>query len=69
MFRAIFSLIIRSIQTVLQLLVLYMYVADCWYHGSVRNRYQLAATYVCNTRICNTVYMLLMMSENIVRNV
>jgi len=31
-------------------------------------RCQLAATYVCKTRSCNTVYMLLMMSENIARN-
>jgi len=31
-------------------------------------RCQLAATYVCNTRSCNTVQMLLMMSENIARN-
>ena len=31
-------------------------------------RCQLAATYVCNIRSCNTVYMLLMMSENIARN-
>jgi len=31
-------------------------------------RCQLAATYVCNTRSCNTVLMLLVMSENIVRN-
>ena len=29
---------------------------------------QLAATYVCNTRSCNTVQMLLMMSEYIARN-
>jgi hypothetical protein len=31
-------------------------------------RYRLAATYVCNTRCCNTLYMLLMMSENIAWN-
>ena len=31
-------------------------------------RCQLAATYVCNTRSCNTVQMLLMMKENIARN-
>ena len=31
-------------------------------------RCQLAATYVCNTRSCNTVQMLLMMSKNIARN-
>jgi len=35
MFRAIFSLIIRSIYTVLQILVLQTYVAADWYHGSV----------------------------------
>jgi hypothetical protein len=28
-------------------------------------RCQLAVTYMCNTRSCNTVSMLLMMSENI----
>jgi hypothetical protein len=33
--RAIFSLIIRSVYTVLQLLVLHTYVAAGWYHGSV----------------------------------
>jgi len=27
-----------------------------------------AATYVCNTRSCNTVWMLLMMNKNIARN-
>ena len=32
------------------------------------SRCQLAATYVCNTRSCNTVQMLLMMNENIARN-
>ena len=31
-------------------------------------RCQLAATYMCNTRSCNTVQMLLMMSENVARN-
>ena len=31
-------------------------------------RCQLAATYVCNTRSCNTVQLLLMMSENIAQN-
>ena len=31
-------------------------------------RCQLQATYVCNTRRCNTIYVLLMMSENIARN-
>ena len=31
-------------------------------------RCQLAATYVCNTTSCNTVLMLLMMNENIARN-
>jgi len=31
-------------------------------------RCRSAATYVCNTRRCNTVFMLLMMSENIARN-
>jgi hypothetical protein len=31
-------------------------------------RCQLAATYMCNTRSCNTVYMLLMMCENVPRN-
>ena len=35
MFRAIVSLTIRSIKTVLQLLVLHTYVAAGWYHGSV----------------------------------
>jgi len=35
MFRAIFSLIIRSIWTVLQLLVLHTYVVAGWYHGNV----------------------------------
>jgi len=35
MFQAIFSFIIRSIKTVLQLLVLHTYVAASWYHGSV----------------------------------
>ena len=31
-------------------------------------RCQLAVTYMCNTRSCSTVQMLLMMSENITRN-
>ena len=31
-------------------------------------RCQLAATYVCNIRSCNTVQLLLMMRENIARN-
>ena len=32
------------------------------------SRCRPAATYVCNTRSCNTVQMLLIMSENIARN-
>jgi len=31
--------------------------------------YQPAATFACNIRNCNTVYMLLTMSDNIARNV
>jgi hypothetical protein len=54
--------------TVLQPLTLHTFVAVSWYHGSAETLpwYQLAATYVCNTS--NTVVMLLMMSENIARN-
>ena len=42
----------------------------CWRHGSVPTLpwYQPSKTYVCNTRSCNTVWMLLIMSENIARN-
>jgi len=45
---------------VLQLLVLHTYVAAAWY--------QPAATYMYNTGSCKTVWMLLIMSENVARN-
>ena len=40
----------------------------CWNLVPTCPSYQLAATYVCNSRSCNTVKMLLMMSENIAQN-
>ena len=45
-------------------------VAACWSFSYTLSLIanQPAATYVCNTRSCNTVYMPLMMSENIARN-
>jgi len=48
----------------------YTHIAASWYHGNAGTLpwYQPTATYMCNTRRCNTVSMLLMISENIARN-
>jgi hypothetical protein len=63
MFRAGLLLIIRR-YFILQLVCFMRFV--CWLQPA--NITQLVATYVCNTRSCNIISMLLVMSENIARN-
>jgi len=63
MFRAMFSSIIRNISLYLQHLVIFTQVAAGWFH-----RHQPAATLVNTTRYCKYSQVLLMMGENIARN-
>ena len=76
MFRAMSSPIIRSIWLYLQLLILSTGIAAGWCHGwdgtgTVPSHpwHQLAAISVDNIRSCKYSQMLLMMGEDIVRNV
>ena len=70
MFRAMFSPIIRSTRLYLQYLVVFTQAAAGWCLGCVEThpRHQLAATWVNTTRYCKYSLVLLMMGENIARN-
>jgi len=71
MFDAMFSPIIRSTWLYLQHLVVFTLVASGWCHGWIETRHewhQPTATGVNITRCCKYSQVLLMMGENIVRN-
>jgi len=69
-FRAMFSAIIRSTWLYLQHLVVFTQVTAGWYLGWVEThpRHQPAATWVNTTRYCKYRQVLLVMGENIARN-
>ena len=69
MFRAKFSPIIRSTWLYLQHLVVFPQVVAGWCHGwATHPRHQPAATWVNTIRYCKYRQVLLMMGENIARN-
>jgi predicted small integral membrane protein len=70
MFRAMFSPTIRSTLLYLQYLVVFTQVVAGWFLGWVENqpRHQPVANCVNTTRYCKYSQVLLMMGDNIARN-